>query len=142
MSEKPEKCMNCAQKDKTATLTIYGQLNNLNDYTKACRAHRMAGASMKKRNEQVVSGCIKRQLNGFKVEGKALLYFRWYEPDRRRDPDNVAFAKKFILDALVKNKVIESDGWRGLSGFTDDFYVDPENPRIEIDIMQDGARSV
>lgn len=120
------------------TLVIEGQLNNLNDYTKACRAYKMAGAQMKKRNERIISAYIHQQLKGFKIEGQAILHFRWYEPNRKRDLDNIAFAKKFVLDALVSNGVLIADGWKGVSGFTDTFFVDKEFPRIEVDIMKAG----
>ena len=107
---------------------------NLNDYTKACRTNKFAGSKMKKEAEQFIGYEIKRQLKGQSILGTAELKFRWYEPNRKRDLDNVCFAKKFILDALVSNKVIESDGWQGVRGFTDEFYVDKDNPRIEVEI--------
>lgn len=87
---------------------------------------------MKQKNEEIITGYIMQQLRGVRFEGKTYLHFRWIEPNRQRDLDNVCFAKKFILDALVKNGVIETDGWRGVSGFTDEFGVDAENPRIEV----------
>lgn len=122
------------------TLVIEGQLNNLNDYTKACRAYKMAGAQMKKRNERIISVYIHQQLKGFKIDGTAELHFRWYEPNRKRDLDNIAFAKKFVLDALVSNGVLIADGWKGVSGFTDTFFVDKDDPRIEVDIMKAGEK--
>ena len=32
--------------------------------------------------------------------------------------------------------MIASDGWRGVMGFEDQFYLDKEHPRIEVDIMK------
>lgn len=118
------------------TLVIEGQLDGLNEYTAACRAYKMAGARMKKKNQAHISLYIRNQLDGFSVDGQAALRFRWYEPNRKRDLDNVCFAKKFILDELVSAGVIASDGWRGVVGFEDRFYLDKENPRIEVDIMK------
>lgn len=114
------------------TLVIKGRLDNLNDYTNKCRANRYAGAKCKAENEEYITGFIEEQLKGVHFEGKVYLHFRWIEPNRNRDIDNVCFAKKFILDALVRNKVIETDGWRGVWGFTDEFDVDALNPRIEV----------
>jgi hypothetical protein len=45
-------------------------------------------------------------------------------------------SKKFILDALVTNKVIKTDGWKGVVGFTDEFLIDKTNPHIEVDIEE------
>ncbi len=65
------------------------------------------------------------------------MHYRWYEPDKRRDLDNVsAFGRKCIQDALVKTKVLQDDGWKNIVGFTDEFYTDKGNPRIEVDIEE------
>lgn len=119
------------------TLIIGGQLPNLNDYTRACRTNRFAGAEMKKRCEKIISYEIWRSKLQ-PVTGTVMLRFRWYEPNRKRDLDNIAFAKKFILDALVKSGTIEGDGWSVVTGFTDDFFVDANNPHIEVDIEKGG----
>ena len=114
------------------TLVIKGRLDNLNDYTKACRTNKFAGAACKAKNELIITDFIEEQLAGVHYEGKTYLHFRWIEPNRNRDLDNICFAKKFILDALVRNKVIETDGWKGVWGFTDEFDVDADDPRIEV----------
>ena len=114
------------------TLIIKGRLDNLNDYTKECRSSKYAGNDCKARNEEKITGFIEEQLFGVHFQGKTYLHFRWIERNSMRDLDNVCFAKKFILDALVRNKVIETDGWKGVWGFTDEFDVDAEDPRIEV----------
>lgn len=121
------------------TLVIEGQLPNLNAYTKACRGNRYAGARMKADAEKIITAYIKQQLNGIQFEGAVRLSFRWYEPNKKRDLDNICFAKKFILDALVSNEIIVADGWSCVKGFTDQFFVDKEKPRIEVDIEKVGA---
>lgn len=118
------------------TLTIEGSLPNLNEYTRACRSNKFAGAEMKKKAERIITYYIKQQLKDVSIKGRARLEFRWYEANKRRDLDNICFAKKFILDALVSNQVIFTDGWKGVAGFTDEFFVDENNPRIEVDIRQ------
>lgn len=122
------------------TLVIKGQLPNLNDYTKACRSNAYAGANMKKQAEKIIMVYIMQQLKGVHFPDTVELSFRWYEPNKKRDLDNICFAKKFILDALVRSKVIVADGWKGVVGFTDNFFVDAENPRIEIDIREAGGK--
>lgn len=118
------------------TLVIQGQLPNLNDYTRACRSNAYAGANMKKQAEKIIQVHIVQQLKWVQFDGTVELAFRWYEPNKKRDLDNICFAKKFILDALVSNKVIVADSWKGVVGFTDHFFVDAKNPRIEIDIRE------
>lgn len=117
-------------------LIINGQLNSLNDYTRACRTNRYTGAKMKSDNEAIVSLYIRMQLNGVHFPNKVALDFKWYEPNRRRDPDNVCFAHKFILDALVNNGIIKGDSQKYITGLNDDFFVDREFPRIEVTIRE------
>jgi Holliday junction resolvase RusA-like endonuclease len=117
-------------------LVIQGQLPNLNDYTKACRANRYVGAKMKKEAEEMILFYILSQLNHQTTNCPVRLKFSWYEKNKKRDLDNIAFAKKFILDALVSSQTIKSDNWSGVVGFTDEFYVDKDNPRIEVEIKE------
>lgn len=122
-------------------LVIEGRLPNLNDYTNACRSKRMAGARMKQECERIITSYIQHQLQGVVFTGAVRLSFRWYEPDRRRDLDNICFAKKFILDALVKNGILVNDSWQYVKGFTDEFFIDKKNPRIEVEIQKVGENN-
>lgn len=118
------------------TLVINGRLDGLNEYTKACRGNGgwVSGASMKKKNEDIITAAILEQLPRVHFKGRVRVDFKWYEPNSKRDLDNVCFAKKFILDAFVKNQVIEKDSRKFLYDFTDSFFVDKENPRIVVRI--------
>ena len=63
--------------------------------------------------------------------------YRWYEKDRRRDLDNVSsFGRKVIQDALVQTHILKNDGWKEIIGFSDEFFVDARNPRIEVEIEE------
>lgn len=91
---------------------------------------------MKKQAENVIGYMIKTQLRGVHFKHPVVIHYLWIEPSRRRDKDNIAFAKKFIQDALVKTGVLENDGWNQIEHFTDDFAVDPKDPRIEVTIEE------
>lgn len=52
--------------------------------------------------------------------------FTWVEGNKRRDLDNVAFAKKFVLDAMVKGKNLKDDNRKNVTCFTDDFQYGKE----------------
>jgi len=119
------------------SLLIKGRLDGLNDYTAASRTNPYKGNKMKADNEQIVIYAIRQQLRRLHIESPVVLKFAWYEPNRKRDHDNVSsFGRKVIQDALVKCKVLQDDGWRYVVGFTDDFYCDRENPRIEVLIVE------
>ena len=48
--------------------------------------------------------------------------------------DNIASAKKFVIDGLVEADILADDGWRQVSGFSDTFEIDKVNPRVEVEI--------
>nr|DAQ16229.1 MAG TPA: Endodeoxyribonuclease RusA [Caudoviricetes sp.] len=120
------------------TLIIAGRLDNMNDYTSACRTNQYKGAKLKQKNENVVKQAIYEQLGRLRIKNPVRMLYRWYEPNKRRDLDNIsAFGRKVIQDALVDTRVLQDDGWRYVKGFQDEFYVDKGNPRIEVEIIED-----
>lgn len=118
-------------------LVIHGKLDGLNNYISACRTNHYKGASMKAHNEKIVMSEIYRQMRGQHFRKPVFMRYTWYEANRRRDLDNVSsFGRKVIQDALVKTHVLDNDGWKQIKGFSDAFYVDSKNPRIEIEIEE------
>ena len=115
-------------------LTIPGLLPGLNEYIDAERGKKgkYKAASMKKRVEHIISLMIKSQLRDTRFTGPVVIHYTWIEPNKRRDKDNIAFAKKFIQDSLVRMGVLENDGWKHIACFTDDFKIDAKNPRVEV----------
>lgn len=66
---------------------------------------------------------------------KVALIITWYEPDRRRDPDNIMAGQKFILDGMVQAGTIPNDSQKYISGIIHRFRVDKQNPRVEVEII-------
>lgn len=119
-------------------LIIRRTLPNLNDYITAERSNKYAGAKMKKEWEAVVMHEA-RALRGVQFEKPVYMLYQWYEPNKRRDKDNISsFGRKVIQDALVRCGVLQNDGWANIGGFSDEFYVDKKNPRIEVKIWEVG----
>lgn len=100
------------------TCEIVGKLPGLNDYVLACRSNRYLGNKMKKDAQCQISWFLHRLPE---IRKPVKIYFRWNEPDKRRDPDNCAFAQKFILDELVRLKKIPNDTPRWVKGLYHDF---------------------
>lgn len=112
-------------------ITINGELPDLNKYIKALNSHRYAGSSMKKdATDRVAFESIKHR--NHKIEPPYFIEFHWYSKDRKVDFDNRAFGKKFVLDGLQVSGVIEQDSQKFVAGFADYFYVDKDNPRVEV----------
>ena len=112
---------------------VPGRLPGLNDYTKANRSNKYAGAKMKSDAENFINLYLP---NWEQYTNKVVIEFNWYEKDERRDPDNIVFAKKFILDALVAKGVLQGDSMKYVKGFVEIIGVDKDNPRIEVDIHE------
>ncbi len=118
-------------------LTIPGTLPNLNDYIAAERTNRHKGAKMKADSGNIVAVAIRQCLRGVRIEKPVHMEYTWYEPNKRRDLDNISsFGRKVIQDALVNAAVLKDDGWKYVVGFSDRFEVDKENPRIEVLIRE------
>lgn len=119
-------------------LVIPAKLPGLNEYVSAERANPFKAAKLKKDTETFICYCIKQQLRGVRFEKPVKIAFLWFEKNRRRDKDNIAFAKKFVQDALVNSGVLANDGWKEIAGFKDEFFVDSENVRVEVIIRELG----
>ena len=117
------------------SFTIPRKLPDLNDHIRACNSNRHQGNKLKSETEELIFWCIKNQISNFKTENPISICFKWYEPNRKRDKDNIAFAKKYILDAMQTAGTIKGDGWKYIDYFTDEFYVDKEHPRVDVIII-------
>ena len=97
----------------------------LNEYIDCERGSTIAAAAMKKKcTEQVKAQCLSQQIQP--VNGKADLLFEWHS-STRHDPDNVAFAKKFILDGLQAAGVLENDNRKFIGTMADEIIQDDED---------------
>lgn len=115
-------------------ITIPGRLPGLNEYTTANRRNPYEGARLKAKTEKDIGWAIlaskREKLGAVRVK------ITWFERDERRDIDNVIFAQKFILDSLVRTKVIPDDSRKYVKEITHEVLVDKENPRIEVELEE------
>jgi len=125
-------------------LTIPGTLPNLNDYLKAERQTIRAGGKfttrgneLKQTSQDYIIYYIRQQLRGVHITKPVRLNYTIFEPNHKRDLDNVsAFIHKTVQDSLVLVGILDNDGWKNIKGFTDDFAVDKGSPRIEVVIVE------
>lgn len=116
-----------------AAFTIEGPMPSLNEYVAAERSNRYLGSRMKRREtERARLAAVSQGMPHF--VGPVTVRFLWVERNRRRDLDNVAFAKKFILDGLVSAGVLDGDGQRFVVGLLDVFEHDPTRPRVFVEV--------
>lgn len=114
-------------------ITIEGRFPSLNDFIGAMQKHRLAGAKMKAEETERARlhfiGCKK-------YKNPLYIQFTWYESSTRRDPDNVVFAKKFVLDGMVRAGVVPDDSQKWIVGFEDIVETDAINPRVVVEIAE------
>lgn len=121
-------------------LVIKGRLPGMNEYTAACRTSPHKGNEMKRQTQETVMWHILSQIRGVHFKRPVFLLYTFYEPNRRRDQDNVSsFARKCIQDALVKCGTLKNDGWGYVIGSMESFDVDANNPRIVVEFIEQGA---
>lgn len=107
------------------------KLPSLNDYIKECRGNKYIASSHKRKLEDELMIYL-RKLPCF--QNPVRIHFHWVEDNKRRDLDNIAFSKKFILDALVKAGKLKDDNRKCVTGFTDSFsYADEAKVIIDIE---------
>lgn len=110
------------------------KLPSLNQYINECRKNRYAGANMKKEVEIDIGWYI-NQLPEYKNPIK--IHFHWVEENKKRDLDNVCFAKKFILDSMVKAGKLKDDNRNYVKGFKDTFEYG-KTSKVILEIEEEG----
>lgn len=118
--------------------TISGRLDGLNEYIRKNRANKYSGNSCKQLNEMHVKYAILNAKLPKVSKYPIKLKITWYEPNAKRDIDNIVFATKFIQDALVKNHVLKNDNQSCINKVEHDVKVDRQTPRIEVEILENG----
>ena len=108
------------------------KLPSLNDYIYKCRTNRNMGNKMKQDIEKYIIYFIHKIP---KFNRPIKIKFIWVEGNKRRDYDNIAFAKKFILDAMQKAGKLKNDNRKWVVGFTDEFEYGKEY-KVILDIEE------
>lgn len=118
-------------------LTIPGRLPGLNEAFDAARTNRHIEAQTRRSFENLIIMCAKRDLRKWHPRGAVILHYRFYEPNRRRDKDNIAgYAMKLIQDSLVKAGYLGGDGWQYIENFDFAWAVDKAKPRVEVELEE------
>lgn len=111
------------------------KLPSLNEYVNICRTNRFKASKFKKNLEDDIMMFTNRLP---RFENPVKIHFHWIEGNKRRDLDNICFAKKFILDALVKSGKLQDDNRKCVYAFTDTFdYGDETKVILEIEEAND-----
>ena len=99
-------------------IMIQGKLPSLNEYVRICRGNRCYAS---KKVKEIEHGIMLQLAKLKPITLPVYIGFEWHEANKRRDKDNVAFAKKFVLDAMQYANKLTNDNNTYLLGFTDRF---------------------
>lgn len=126
---------------------VDAKLPSLNEYINACRRNPFSGATFKKKVEKTIGHSIDTYKNQgilIPTEEPIMVSFTWSEKTQRRDVDNIASAKKYILDAMQNHGVIPNDNRKYVKGFqdevidgTEDYVIVEIKPANELSINKD-----
>lgn len=103
------------------------KLPSLNDYIKVCRSNKFLSNKVKAKLEQDIGLFLAKMPRWTKP---IKIHFHWIEGNKKRDLDNIAFAKKFILDSMVKYGKLNDDNRKYVTAFTDTFEYGSETKVI------------
>lgn len=96
------------QNTSVFVLFIPGRFPGLNEVTAANRRNRYAGARQKR---AMTAAVVQAARDCPRLSGRYVWTFTWHCTDKRRDPDNIASACKFVFDGLQAAGVLDNDGW-------------------------------
>lgn len=113
---------------------IEGRLTSYNVHERKARGNKYRANADKVRTENIIAWAI-RKAKLQPVSTRQWVAIEWHEKNRKRDPDNIASAKKFILDALQKTRILPKDSARYVRGFTDQFVYD-KTDRVIVTLVE------
>lgn len=115
------------------TFTIPGRLPGLNEMNWQDRCGYRRGSKFKKQmTYQVAQWAMVGRVPQYHCPVQVHICF--YEPNRRRDRDNIKGAVKYIMDGLKLRGVIVNDNQRWVTQQTEEILLDKDRPRIEVTI--------
>ena len=113
--------------------TVAGRLCGLNEFIAAGHS-KFGGNRVKREAEALITSFLPKRRPEIKYP--VWVSIDYYEPSNRRDHDNVQFAIKFIMDAMVKAGMLINDTRKYVLGSTPKVRTDKDNPRIEVSVHE------
>lgn len=113
---------------------IPGRLAGANELIGGINRNRFVGASIKKKETK---RCAEAARGLKKIDFPVKVVISWFEPNKRRDIDNISFGAKFILDGLIQAGKLSNDGRKQVQAIQHEFpSPSPNNPRVAVWIQE------
>ena len=118
-----------------APIIVRGSLPHLNQYIQAERGNRFNAARLKKEATELVAWSARNAVpvTHYPVD----VTLTWYVKSNRGkypDPDNIAFATKFVLDGLVEAGVIVDDTFQQIGEIRHRYKWNVPRPGVAIQL--------
>lgn len=120
------------------SFSIPGRLAGSNEVIAANRSGPYVGAKLVEQNITRCRWAI-RKAALTPMRAPVTVEIRFFEPNRRRDPGNVFYGDKFILDALQREGILGNDNQKWLKGpepIRKLLYIDQADPRVEVTLRE------
>lgn len=105
------------------TIFFEREFPGLNEHIKELSRNRYKGGSMKKtETEWVKYTCQSLKIPPI-LHYPVQVRFSWYIRNKKKDLDNITFAKKYILDGMVEAGVLKGDGQKYINFISDIKFV-------------------
>jgi len=121
----------------TVKIFIPHVFTTLNEYIDAERTNKYRAANIKQNETEVAYISLlphKKYIQQLILP--LTLNFIWIEKDKRKDLDNVAFAKKFICDGLVLSKCLRNDGQKYINATSDRIMVNKDTQGVYVEFSE------
>lgn len=123
------------------TIFFEHEFPGLNEHIKELSRNRYKGGSMKKTE----TDWVKYTCQSLKIPPilnyPVQVRFSWYIRNKKKDLDNITFAKKYILDGMVEAGVLKGDGQKYINFISDVKFVIgkkiPDEYGVEVNITLD-----
>lgn len=112
------------------TFEIPGRLAGMNDLIGGINRHRFVGSKLKKEETR---RCAEAAIVLHPIKEPIKITVTWFEPNNRRDLDNVAAGIKWILDGIVSAGKLPNDTRQWVKKISHEFPDPcPKNPRVVV----------
>jgi len=120
----------------TQKFMIPMKLPSLNEVNRVNRTHWSQGAKLKTEIESIIGWAIvNAQLKPVK-KYPCKIGVVYYEPNKRRDIDNVYSSNKFILDALQRQGILKNDNPNCVSQIVNTVIYGKVDHYVEVEIVE------
>lgn len=93
--------------------------------------------TVKNSGKQICCNAIRKQMRGIRIKNPIKCVYYIYAKNKDHDRGNVyAGIEKIFLDSLQDENVIRNDGWNYVVDSEFHTYVDRENPRVVVEIIE------